>query len=79
MRLSLSSLWCHYNLRTASEMKSDLRFEFNIILFCLLYGPFLQPPRPLQPQRSNPTTYLESVTLITHASMLTFFLKASVS
>ena len=30
MRLDFGSLWGHYGLRTASEMKSDLRFEFSV-------------------------------------------------
>ena len=74
------SLRGHYSLQTASEVKSDLRFEIsdpNYLLIHVhiaymvwtLFGSLEVTTASKQPQRSSLTSYFKSVTSITYVAM----------
>ena len=67
-----------YGLQTASEVRSDLRFEISDlnylhihvhIAYIALFGGSEATTASKQPQRSNPTSDLKSVTSITYVPM----------
>ena len=84
------SLRGHYGLQTASEVRSDLRFEISdpnylhihvhiAYMVWALLAASEATTASKQPRMSNLTSDLESVTLITHVAMVTLFLNASMS
>ena len=73
------SLWGHYSLQTASEVKSDLRFEISDPIYLLFHVHIAYMVWPLlaaseattaskQPQRSNLIPDFKSVTSITYVT-----------
>ena len=86
----LGGLHGHYSLQTASEIKSDFRFEINDLNYLLIYVHIAYREWALlpaseattaskQPWRSNLTSDLESVTSLAHVARVTLFLNASCS
>ena len=74
------SLGGHYGLQTASEVRSDLRFEISDLNYLHIHVHIAYMVWTLltaseattaskQPQRSHLTSYLKSVTSITNISM----------